>query len=80
MARNLPDWPRSMQRGMAAAYCDLPPVDFDREVFAGRLPDSFMLGGKPHWSRVALDESLADLGGEGAGDWRKKQKAYQDAA
>lgn len=80
MARNIPDWPRSMQRGMAAAYCDLPPVDFEREVSAGRLPGSFMLGGKPHWSRSSLDERLADLAGEGAGDWRKNQKAYRNAA
>lgn len=76
MARNIPDWPRSMQRGMAAAYCDLPPVEFDREVFAGRLPASFPLGGKAHWSRSALDESLANLAGEGHTDWRRKQKAY----
>jgi hypothetical protein len=75
-AINRPDWPRFMKRGTAAAYCDITPVEFDREVIAGRLPSPVSLGNHAHWSRTSLDESLADLAGEGVHDWRKAQKAY----
>lgn len=73
---NRPDWPRSMKRGTAAAYCDLLPADFDREVVAGKLPLPFILGKHEHWSRVQLDEYLANLAGEGGDDWRRDQPAY----
>ena len=69
-----------MKRGTAAAYCDLTPTEFEREVCAGRLPGSVKLGNDAHWSRSALDERLAELAGEGSRDWRKDQKAYRNAA
>lgn len=75
-ALNRPDWPRTMKRGTAAAYCDLTPTDFDREVTAGKLPLPFILGKDEHWSRVQLDEYLASLAGEGGSDWRREQPAY----
>lgn len=65
-----------MTRGRAAHYCDLSEASFEREVAAGRLPHPVKLGGKDHWSRVALDEALERLAGESAGDWRKDQPLY----
>lgn len=75
-ALNRPDWPRLMKRGTAAAYCDLTPTEFDREVTAGKLPLPIALGNHEHWSRVQLDEYIANLAGEGAADWRREQPAY----
>jgi predicted DNA-binding transcriptional regulator AlpA len=65
-----------MKRGTAAAYCDITPVEFDREVIAGRLPSPVRLGNAEHWSRALIDECLANLAGEGPHDWRKGVKAY----
>ena len=31
-------WPAAMRLKVAAAYCDLSPADFEREIIAGRLP------------------------------------------
>lgn len=78
--REYPYPPRMMARPRAAHYCDLSETLFEREVAAGRLPVPVMLGGKEHWSRVALDEYLARLAGESAGDWRKDQPLYGTAA
>ena len=69
-------WPRMMKRGTAAAYCDLTPTEFEREVAAGKLPLPVALGNTEHWSRIALDEHLANLAGEGVYDWRKEQPLY----
>lgn len=68
--------PRMMTRARAAHYCDLSEREFEREVFAGRLPPPVKLGSRDHWSRVALDESLSRLAGEGVSDWRKEQPLY----
>jgi predicted DNA-binding transcriptional regulator AlpA len=76
MAREFPYPPRMMTRARAAHYCDLSEAAFEREVAAGKLPPSVMLGGKEHWSRVALDDYLARLAGESVGDWRKDQPLY----
>lgn len=65
-----------MRRGTAARYCDLTPTEFDREVTAGKLPLPVRLGNHEHWSRVSLDEHLAELAGETDDDWRKRQPAY----
>lgn len=78
--REYPYPPRMMTRGRAAHYCDLSEAAFEREVAAGRLPAPVVLGKLDHWSRVALDESLAVLSGEAAGDWRKEQPLYDTAA
>lgn len=67
-----PYWPAMMLRGTAAAYCDLTPVEFEREVAAGRLPMSVKLGNSEHWSRAAIDADLARIGGTST-DWRKDQ-------
>lgn len=79
MAREYPYPPRMMTRGRAAHYCDLSEQAFEREIAAGRLPLPTKLGGKDHWSRIALDECLARIAGEEVGDWRKDQPLY-DAA
>lgn len=76
MGQTAPDWPRMMKRGTAALYCDLTPTEFDREVTAGRLPMAIKLGNHEHWSRVSLDERLAELAGETEDNWRARQPAY----
>jgi len=75
-----PDWPRMMKRATAAAYCDLSAVEFEREVSAGRLPQPVRLGNSEHWSRVAIDDMLEQLSGDGAHDWRKGSPLYGAAA
>lgn len=69
--------PRMMTRARAAHYCDLSEAEFTREVEAGRLPASIMLGSKPHWSRRELDDKLdAMLNGE-VEDWRAGANFYR---
>lgn len=80
MARSIPDWPRMMRRDYAAAYCDMPGAEFDREVAAGILPAPIRLGSKEHWSRAALDAALDRLTGDGVPDWRKSQPLYSGEA
>lgn len=79
--REFPYPPRMMTRARAAHYCDLTEAEFEREVAAGRLPSPVMLGKKPHWSRVELDQTLDRLEG-GVADWRAGSNLYgkQDAA
>ncbi len=69
-----------MQRPRAAHYADLTEAGLEREVAAGRLPPPVKLDGKDHWSRVALDEYLARIAGESAGDWRADTRLWQDVA
>jgi predicted DNA-binding transcriptional regulator AlpA len=71
-----------MVRSRAAHWCDLSEAEFEREVLAGNLPQPVRLGNRDHWSRVALDEYLAQLAGDSLPDWRKGSKLYgeQDAA
>ncbi len=82
MGREYPYPPRMMLRPRAAHYCDLTETLFEREVAAGRLPPPVMLGGKEHWSKVALDEALERLAGDRLPDWRGTSNLYgkQDAA
>lgn len=80
MSAEYPYPPRMMTRGRAAHYCDLSEAMFEKEVAAGKLPVPVKLGGKDHWSRVALDECLARIAGEAAGDWRKDQPLYSKVA
>lgn len=75
-AREFPYPPRMMTLDRAAHWCDLTPAKFEQEVAAGRLPPPVKLGGKDHWSRVSLDECLAQIAGEAANDWRKDQPLY----
>lgn len=75
-AREYPYPPRMMTRARASHYCDLSEQAFEREIAAGRLPPPIKLGGRDHWSRVSLDESLAQIAGEAANDWRKEQPLY----
>ncbi len=78
MARILPDWPRLMRKATAALYLDLSAPEFDREVSSGRLPSPIILGKTEHWSRIALDERIAEMVGESVRkrDWRKDQPLY----
>ena len=57
-------WPRMMRRRTASEYCDLTESAFENEVAKGRLPSPVMLGGREHWSQLALDRALAILTGE----------------
>lgn len=57
-------WPRMMRRRTAAEYVDMTEAAFEREVLAGRLPSPVLLGGRDHWSQLALDRGLARLTGE----------------
>lgn len=71
--------PRTMRRTRAAAYLDLSPAEFEREVAAGRLPLPFKLGNTEHWSTSAIDTAIERLAGEQAGGWREKAGLYRDA-
>ena len=53
-----------MRRRTASEYCDLSESAFESEVAKGRLPSPVMLGGREHWSQLALDRALAILTGE----------------
>lgn len=64
-ARILPHWPAAMRKERAAAYLDLSIAAFEREVFAGRLPQPTMLDGKERWLKVSLDKAIE---GQGAND------------
>lgn len=70
-------WPRFMIRATACEYVSLSAAGFEREIIAGNLPSSVMLGGKPHWCRSQLDTYLDRLAGSGEGDWRAALPIYQ---
>lgn len=80
MGREYPYPPRMMTRARAAHYCDLTEREFEREVAAGRLPMPIKLGSKEHWSRIAMDEALERLSGDGAADWMADQPFFQNVA
>lgn len=67
-------WPAAMKRATAAAYLDLSEPSFLKEVYAGRMPTSFMLGGRDHWRKDAIDACLERItgGGEGVPDYIKQ--------
>jgi hypothetical protein len=61
---NLPDWPASMRRDLAAAYLDISLGTFDKIVAEGRLPRGLALTqGSRIWLRRDLDALLAKLRG-----------------
>jgi len=69
-------WPRLMKRKTAAEYCDMTESAFEREVMTGRLPAGVSVGGRDHWDRRALDESISRLsGGETIPDYRRELQA-----
>ena len=69
-------WPRMMKLATAAQYCDLSASAFMGEVAAGRLPAPVLLGGRDHWSQLALDRALARLTGEEAlPEWEQEFQA-----
>lgn len=76
MAKEFPYPPRMMSKDRAAHYCGLGVTGFDREVAKGELPMPIALGGRELWSKVALDQALERLAGEGVNDWRGKSKLY----
>ena len=56
-------WPGLMKRRTAAEYLDMSEAAFVREVFAGRMPGAFVVGGREHWSKDAIDAAIARLAG-----------------
>jgi len=56
-------WPAAMKRATAAAYLDISIASFEREIVSGRMPGPFILGGREHWSKQALDAALDRLSG-----------------
>ncbi len=70
-----------MKLANAAAYCDLTPAAFEREIGAGRLPAGREIGGKEHWDKDALDRAIDALMGSAEADWRQDlRKRYGQAA
>ncbi|MBI0474436.1 hypothetical protein D9601_03535 [Sphingomonas sp. MA1305] len=65
-----------MKRASAAAYLELSPAEFEREVAAGRLPQPFRLGNHEHWSKDAIDKAIARLSGEQVASWRDRSGLY----
>lgn len=68
--KELPDfgWPAAMKRATAAAYLDMSEGAFLREITAGTLPGSFILGGRDHWRKDAIDAAIARLESHGLDD------------
>lgn len=63
------NWPAAMKRKTAAAYLDMSEAAFLREVAAARLPMPFMIGGREHWRRDALDKAIDRMTGGVVEDW-----------
>lgn len=77
------NWPQALKRKTAAMYMDMTEAAFEREVAAGRLPAPFMLGGREHWHKPALDAALARIAGAVAEEpeyMRKHRERYGKAA
>jgi len=53
-----------MKRSTAAAYLEISEASFVREIFAGRMPTSVILGGRERWRRDSIDAALDHLCGE----------------
>ena len=75
-------WPQTMRKATVASYLDMSEAAFLREVAAGRLPSGFMLGGREHWRKDAIDAAIAVLNGEGnVPDYRRElQERHGKAA
>jgi len=74
-------WPTLMKRRTAAEYLDMSEAAFEREILAGRLPASFLIGGREHWRKDAIDAALDRLGGSATPSYRKElQERYGQAA
>lgn len=56
-------WPAAMRRATAAAYLDMSEGAFLREVQAGRMPGSFVLGGRDHWRKDSIDVCIDRITG-----------------
>lgn len=71
-------WPALMKRQTAAAYLDMSPATFEKEILLGHFPHGFMIGGREHWRRDALDKALDQLTGEpDKPEWeRELEKRY----
>lgn len=63
--KELPDfgWPAAMKRATAAAYLDMSEGAFLREVRAGRMSGSFVLGGRDHWRKDSIDACIDRITG-----------------
>lgn len=78
-AHTFPDrWPRAMKRSTAAAYCDMTPAAFEKEILSGRLPAGFTVGGREHWCRKALDAALDRLAGHSNDDVPDYRRRYHE--
>lgn len=70
-------WPQSMQKKTVLEYCELSEASLMKEIAAGRLPSGFMLGGREHWHKDALDKALARLAGsDGAATSAAKERFW----
>jgi hypothetical protein len=68
-------WPRLMKRKTAAEYCDMSIPSFERQIIAGNLPASVVMGRTEYWCRNALDKALDALTGAGdEPDYRKEMQ------
>lgn len=59
-----------MKLNTAAAYCEMKPADFVREMASGRFPVPVVLEGGERWDREELDKVLTGLSAY-EDDWRK---------
>lgn len=67
-------WPALLLRKTVAEYLDMSEAAVEREVTAGRLPASIMIGGRPHWRKDAIDAAIARLDGYDPNDPTEKLK------
>jgi predicted DNA-binding transcriptional regulator AlpA len=52
-----------MRLATAAAYLDLSPASFKREIAIGRMPTPIKFGGRDSWRRASIDAIDALSGG-----------------
>ena len=54
-------WPSLMRRKTAAAYLDMSVETLERQIIAGKLPTSVLIGRIEYWRKDAIDAALARL-------------------
>jgi predicted DNA-binding transcriptional regulator AlpA len=73
-----PDWPAMMRLATAAAYLDLSPAAFKREIAIGRMPTPIKFGGRDSWRRDAIDACIDALSGSSKSaipEWQREFEA-----
>ena len=56
-------WPQLMRRKTAAAYLDMSVETMERQINAGKLPTSVLIGRIEYWRKDAIDAALVRLDG-----------------